>query len=336
MVPGRLRYWPDARQRRPAPAYPVVPVRLRRLLGRGDDGEGDDREDVPAAGASEDDAGEAPDADRPHEGDDEVAPATTGGESEAPTGEGDDDDVEATTGDEADADGDEGRRGFREVDFELSDWGARERKLLDEMLEGEGVRRVWQAGTLVVGARDADVVDDLIDEIDDRIALDLPPDVEPVVYDVRDWPEGLEDRFVEALIDDRIAHLRGYQEITVGVEDEERVDALVERVTSAWEDEQPDEDELDGPDAQEVLSELFVTSDRLLHDASDKAATVRFDDAAQAAASMPVPFGFDESGWEAINAAAAVLRERLGDAEAGDEEIEEAATALRTLLRPLV
>ncbi|WCO66421.1 hypothetical protein PO878_18135 [Iamia majanohamensis] len=328
-------------------------MRLRRLLGRGDDGEGPDDgdvdgEDVPVAGASEDDEGEAPSADRRHDGDDGVAPATAGGEAEVPAGDdeddedaattddGADDDVAATTGDGADDDGGEGRRGFREVDFELSDWGARERKLLDEMLEGEGVRRVWQAGTLVVGARDADVVDDLIDEIDDRIALDLPPDVDPVVYDVRDWPEGLEDRFVEALIDDRVAHLRGYQEITVGVDDEERVDALVEQVTSAWEDEQPDEDELDGPDAQEVLSELFVTSDRLLHDASDKAATVRFDDAAQAAASMPVPFGFDESGWEAINAAAAVLRERLGDADAGDEEIEEAATALRTLLRPLV
>ena len=158
------------------------------------------------------------------------------------------------------------------------------------------MRRVWEAGTLVVAARDAEVVDDLIDEIEERAALNLAPDVEPVVYDVRDWPAGLEDRFVEALIEGRIAHMRGYQEITVGVDDEERVDALVEEVTSAWEDEQPDEGEEEEPDAQEVLSELFVTSDRLLHDASDKAATVRFDDAAEAVASMRLPFGFAEGG----------------------------------------
>ena len=198
------------------------------------------------------------------------------------------------------------------------------------------MRRVWEAGTLVVAARDAEVVDDLIDEIEERSALNLAPDVEPVVYDVRDWPAGLEDRFVEALIEARIAHMRGYQEITVGVDDEERVDALVEEVTSAWEDEQPDEGEEEEPDAQEVLSELFVTSDRLLHDASDKAATVRFDDAADAVGSMRLPFGFAEGDWSAIKAAVVALRERLGDADAQDDDIEEAATTLRSLLRPLV
>ena len=139
------------------------------------------------------------------------------------------------------------------------------------------------------------MVDDLIDYIEERIALDLSPDAEPVIYEVGDWPQGLEERFLELLIENRIPHNRGYREVTVGVDDEERVDDLVEEVTSAWEDEQPTDEELDGPDAQEVLSELFVSSDRLMHDASDRAATVRFDDAAESALAMGLPFGFDQA-----------------------------------------
>ncbi len=312
----------------PAPVPPAPPVRLRRLFGRDDEGADDTGGGDEATGIREADGDEATEDDASDTDD-----ATGAPEDDASDGDAD---VATEAEDDGDDDDDEEAGGFHEVEFELSDWGARERKLLDEMLEGVRVRRVWQAGTLVVATHDSEVVDDLIDEIEDRIALDLPAGVEPVIYDVRDWPEGLEDRFVEALIDQRVAHLRGYQEITVGIDDEERVDTLVEEVTSAWEDEQPDEAELDGPDAQEVLSELFVTSDRLLHDASDKSATVRFDDAAAAATTMALPFGFAEADWTAIKEAVVVLRERLGDAEAEDDDIEEAATALRTLLRPLV
>jgi hypothetical protein len=281
--------------------------------------------------------------------DDEVAVLATVEEDEASDDdEPETDDRPAETADEdsdgsdEDADGDAEDDGDGElvdtgqVEFELGDWGARERQLLDGELAAVRVRRAWEAGTLVVAASDADVVDDLIDYIEERIALDLSPDVEPVVYEVKDWPAGLEDRFLDLLIENRIPHMRGYQEVTVGVDDEEKVDDLVEQVTAAWEEEQPTEDELDGPDAQQVLSELFVSSDRLLHDPSDRAATVRFDDAAESALTMGLPFGFDEAGWGAITDLTGTLREKLQEAESTDDEIVEAATALRQHLRPLV
>ena len=85
-----------------------------------------------------------------------------------------------------------------------------------------------------------------------------------------------------------------------------------------------------------MLSELFIGSDRLLHDPSDKTATVRFDDAAGLVADMAVPFGFDEADWSAIAELTATLRERLEDADATDDEVVEAATELRSHLRPLV
>ena len=160
--------------------------------------------------------------------------------------------------------------------------------------------------------------------------------MEPVIYDVSDWPQGLEERLVDSLIDERIPHLRSYREVRVGRDDEERVDGLVEAVTQAWEDEIPTEDELDGPDAQQVLSVLFVSADRLLHDAGDSGATVRFDDAATSTDEMGVPFGFVEKDWTEITDLVGALRDVLADAGSTDDDVVEAATALRTHLRPLV
>lgn len=275
------------------------------------------------------------------EDDDEVVDAVEegdepGDDDETPTTALDEDDDEADDEDlqpEVDEDDlvDTGQ-----IEFELADWGARERQLLDGELASARIRRAWEASTLVVAASDADVVDDLIDLIEERLALDLPADAEVVVYGVGDWPPGLEERFIEVLIENRIAHRRDYREVAVAVDTEERVDELVDEVTAAWEDEQPTDAELDGPDAQQVLSELFVSADRLLHDPSDKAATVRFDDASSLALDMGVPFGFDDAGWGDITDRTGVLRDRLGDKDATDDDIVEAATELRTHLRPLV
>lgn len=255
-----------------------------------------------------------------------AADTATGDAPSGPEGDSDDEGGDEDRGDDEP----------QQIGFELADWGARERKMLDEQLGALRVPRAWEASTLVVGSAHADLVDDLIDEIEERVALDLAPGVETVTYEVGDWPEGLEDRFIEALIENRVPHQRGYREIAVGVDDEERVDALVEAVAAAWEDEQPTEAELGGPDAQSVLSELFVSSDRLLHDASDRAGTVRFDDAAGLLDEVGLPFGFAQSDWDELGARVQALRDLLGEPDTTDEQINEAAGALRNHLRPLV
>ncbi|HEV7719652.1 MAG TPA: hypothetical protein VGO60_00120 [Iamia sp.] len=287
-------------------------------------------------GDDPDDDGETDDGDDTTADADADADAADTDATDTDADDTDDTDTDDTDTDDTDSDDDSEKVETGQVEFELGDWGARERQLLDGELASVRVRRAWEAGTLVVAASDADVVDDLIDYIEERIALDLSPDAEPVIYEVGDWPQGLEERFLELLIENRIPHNRGYREVTVGLDDEERVDGLVEEVTSAWEDEQPTDDELDGPDAQEVLSELFVSSDRLMHDASDRAATVRFDDASESALALGLPFGFDEGNWTAITDLVGALRDKLGEAESTDEEIVESATALRSHLRPLV
>jgi len=310
---------------------------FRNLLGRGrrdDEPESDDEVDV-ADEVDGEDGEPASDV-----GAEDTVDDPTADERDA-AGEGTVDDSDEHVDEQADDDGevegdeDDGA-GHDQVEFDLPEFGGREIEMLDAELDAMRIRRAWQAGTLIVNASDADVVDDLIDLVEDRIGLDLPPDAEPVIYDVGDWPVGLEDRFIEALIDERIRHQRGYHEVTVGVDDEERVDALVDEVTAAWEDEQVPEDEQDEPDAQEVLSELFVTADRLQHGPSDKAAVVRFDDAATLVKTMRVPFGFDEATWQPIVDGSVALHDLLAEADSSDEDIVEAASDLRGVLRPLV
>jgi hypothetical protein len=284
-------------------------MRIRRLLGKGPDD--------------------------PEETEAEVEATTEDAEVEEPEEAADV--VEDEVTDEAEDVVEEGEeRDDDQIAFELADWGARERKMIDDQLGALRVPRAWEASTLVVAVRDSEVVDDLIDEIEERLALDLSHDVEPVIYDVGDWPEGLEERFIEALIAERVPHERGYRAVTVGIDDEERVDGIVEQVSQAWEDEQVPDAEVDGPDAQDVLSELFVSSDRLLHDPSDRPATVRFDDAAASVEAMDLPFGFVADDWEAVTTRVAALRDLLSAAESTDTEIIESATDLRTQLRPLV
>ena len=48
------------------------------------------------------------------------------------------------------------------------------------------------------------------------------------------------------------------------------------------------------------------------------------------------PFGFDEASWGEVTDRVGVLRDHLEDPDASDDDIVEAATELRTYLRPMV
>ena len=87
----------------------------------------------------------------------------------------------------------------------------------------------------------------------------------------------------------------GY-EVVVHVDDEARVDALLP--TIRFPDELPAEED-DGDDTDvEVLSDLFVASDRLQRDATGDAVTA-FLDAAERIGDRP-PYGIDEEEWTQV------------------------------------
>jgi hypothetical protein len=127
-------------------------------------------------------------------------------------------------------------------------------------------------------------------------------------------------------------------DLVVLEEDEARVEAVFDEFEEAEGDDLDAglAEEDDGLAASQVLSDLFVSADRLMHDARDPDGVLTLVDAAARARTISLPFGFERGVWDEILARAAGLSdefERDGD---DDDVIIERATDLRNLLRPFV
>lgn len=71
-----------------------------------------------------------------------------------------------------------------EVGFELDDWEPEQRHELSALLEGEEVPHRWEGYALVVAEGDADLAEQLIDDIDHPDALAAEEDDDDVAADV--------------------------------------------------------------------------------------------------------------------------------------------------------
>ncbi len=256
-----------------------------------------------------------------------------------------------------------------EVLYDLAEWAAESRVMLEQLLEGEAVPHAWQGATLHVPVAFEARADNLVDHVEVATLPTLDPDADQVAYDLSDWSDDLQTHLVQILVTDGIPHEFDVDgDLVVLAEDEERVERLIDAVEfpdalpidgedgsgdgsedgdDADEDEDEDEDDGDddddddddgGVDAQQVLSDLFVASDRLMHDARDHGGVLSLVDAADRAESIRLPYGFDPAVWKDIVEQAVGLRavfEGSADDES-DETIEHQARDLRSALRPLV
>src|SRR5690606_25162348 len=120
-------------------------------------------------------------------------------------------------------------------------------------------------------------------------------------------------------------------ELIVHEIDEQRVDELVDAIVD------PDGPPAEGGEARtEVMGELFVAADRLVHDPHDADARAAVRAGADEAATHAPPYGMDE-GWSSGIGGRCSALVALFDASAPDDEaIVEAAGELRAALRPYV
>jgi hypothetical protein len=219
------------------------------------------------------------------------------------------------------------------------------RLAIDELFWTTGIAHTWEDTSLIVRVQDERRADELIDEAD-RDAF-LESDSEQVSYDLGDWDDDRRARLTETLSSAAIEHAWDeHGELVVLEQDEERVDAIVDAI------EFPDqlavddnleiaaEEELaasEGLDPQDVLSELFVSSDRLMHDPLDHEGVLSLVDASRMAESLPLPYGFAPAVWNDLVAQARALRASLeGGGDVDDDKIIDQATNLRTALRNFV
>lgn len=233
--------------------------------------------------------------------------------------------------------GDEVEDVDEELVYELDDWASESRLWVDGLLTTQGIAHAWQGGTLIVRLEDEEVVDAMIDEIEVTTLPALDPSAAKLAYEVNSWTDEQRGGLADTLGAEGIPYeWDEIGDLLVLESDEERVEQLLDGI------EFPDELDADlggdddGLAAQNALSELFVSSDRLMHDARDHEGVLSLVDAARMAGGLSLPFGFEREVWDDIVAKAVALSALFESDVDDDDEIIEQATALRGLLRAYV
>jgi hypothetical protein len=235
-----------------------------------------------------------------------------------------------------------GNEDEEQIAYDFEELEPMQRLAIDEVFANHGIAHAWDGTSLVVREDDEAEADTLIDDAD-RDAF-LESGAEQVSYDLSDWDDDRRGELAQALESAGIEHAWDeHGELVVLDVDENRVDAIVDAIEFPDELEVDDEDELEAEDAlaaegldpQDVLSELFVASDRLMHDPLDHEGVLSLVDAARMAESLPLPYGFAPAVWNDLLVQIKRLQSSL-EGEVDDDSVIEQATALRASLRNFV
>jgi hypothetical protein len=227
--------------------------------------------------------------------------------------------------------------------WSLETWTMEGRRLLDGMLASADIPRAWQGSTLVTPRSVHQRVQEMVDTVgagDARVgvansalaAVDAEAHTDDTVgYEVSDWSDEALDRLSARLQERSIPH--GWDDdgdLVVAAVHEEAVDAVFAELSG--------EDEADGGgvDALELLSELFLATDRLARNALDGTAARTVHATAEQLASTRLPFGFAPGVWSAIVEGAADLSRQIDDDDLDDDQLEADAATLRDTLRDYV
>ncbi|MGQ0830778.1 MAG: hypothetical protein ACT4OV_03785 [Microthrixaceae bacterium] len=218
-----------------------------------------------------------------------------------------------------------------EIVYDLDEWNERDRSALRLRLETLGLPHRWEDLTLVVSADDEAWVERVMDQVEAELAVTLDPGIEQIAYDLTDWDVLSRERLFEQLEDEVIAFGVDGDEMFVHEIDEHRVDELIDHIV------RPDAaGEAPAQPGPEVMGELFVAADRLVHDPLDHEGTLSLIDAIRMASSSTPPYGMDESWWEGVLAHADQLVVLLDTPDPNLDAVVEEATELRDRLRPFV
>lgn len=162
-------------------------------------------------------------------------------------------------------------------------------------------------------------------------------DHEILVYELNTWEPAQRAQLEIVLAQEGVTYQWEDTDLLVPAAEEARVDDLLDKIE--FPDALPLEDgaeEVDDEAVYQVMSDLFVLSDRIAEAKTvDLAVAGDFIEAAGAAAATPAPFGVDERTWQQVQRLAGEIAERLEQEGDDDAVIAETAT-LRNALRGFV
>lgn len=252
--------------------------------------------------------------------------------------------------DHLDPDDAEGELGGQ-VQYELHEWATESRVMLEQLLGSAGIRHAWSGTDLIVSSAVEARVDALVDQVEVATLPTLDPDLPRLAYDVEDWSDEQQTLLMHALDEVAIPYEFDLDGALVVLEvDEERIEIILDKIefpdalavddTPSSDDDDEDDDEgsesVDGLEAAEVMSDLFVAADRLRRNARDPEGVLTLVERAEVARRLRLPYGFSRAVWSDIVGQATTVKELLEGDDADDVDIEEHATVLRDTLRQYV
>lgn len=223
-----------------------------------------------------------------------------------------------------------------DVLIDLATWGSAARAALDERLHLLEAPHAWEGSELVVPEPSAAWIERIIEQVEDERTLELDEEGEHIAYDLAEWDDHHRRALEARLRDDLIPFSIVDDELVVLEIDEQRVDDAVDAVLEPDSAPTPAEG---GEARTEIMGELFVAADELVHDPSSPGARKAIADGAREAATHTPPYGMDRAWWKELGDRLDAFSRLVGggiSAEHEDAAVTQAATALRDHLRPYV
>ena len=235
---------------------------------------------------------------------------------------------------------DVGEAGEDQLEYDLHEYSSQSRSMMASLLLGAGLPHAWQGAVLVVREADEQQVDTFVEAVVRAAAPALAADAPRVAYELTDFDDDYVGRLTTALDGAGIAY--GFDEdgdLEVAAADEERVDGLFDKLAEGAGEGTDEATEfgpgLDGVDAHDVLSRLFVASDRLQRNPRDRKGNRNLARGSAEIAQLALPFGFEPRTWRAVlNQVQALID--ITDSDATPDEIAAVATTTRDALHGFV
>ncbi len=219
--------------------------------------------------------------------------------------------------------------------YELHEWASESRMMLAQLLLADGVSHSWQGTTLLAHESLEEQVDALLEEVQAAERQELDPDEAQVAFEMEGWSGELQALLAERLGAAGVPHEFDVEgDLVCHEADEEQVELVIEDLLARVEEDGLEQ--LDGLEANDLLSALFEATDRLRRDIRDPRGVLGVVEHGRRLAATATPFGFSAASWRTLREAAAELVDLMESDEAGDDEVTDRSIRLRDTLQRLI
>lgn len=221
------------------------------------------------------------------------------------------------------------------IAYELHAWALEPRSMLAHLVTTADIPHSWQGTTLLVHESHEAAVDALVEEVEVAGEAGLDPDEPQTAFEMDGWSGELQASLASRLGATGVPHEFDEDgDLVVHESDEEHVELLIEDLLARHEEDGLDE--LEGLEANDLLSALFVATDRLRRDVHDSTGVLGVVEHGRRLSGSATPYGFGATTWRSLRTSASELVDLIESDDATDADVAERAHRLRDTLHQLV